>query len=143
MAIYEKGVDLFPDNEKLQNNLGIACLDIDEQESERYFLSALDINPDYEVARKNLALLYNKQSRFSESSDQFLVLVKKFPENINYNYDLAINRAQKFYEETRSEQDLDDALNYFYRVQELSPGFQKTSENIKVLEEIKSLINSR
>ncbi|MBN2421792.1 hypothetical protein JXB41_01080 [Candidatus Woesearchaeota archaeon] len=139
LAVYDKGLEIDSANGKLLNNKGIAYLDIDEAKSEGFFLLALKQDPDYEIARKNLALIYNKQAKYKEAVEQFQVLADQFPENADYNYDLAINLGNLYYYESRSLEDLDKALSYFKKVNEISPGFLKTNENIAVLEEIRGL----
>ncbi|MBD3203207.1 tetratricopeptide repeat protein [Candidatus Woesearchaeota archaeon] len=142
MVFYNKGLELEPENEVIMNNKGIAFLEINQKEAENYFKKALEIKPDYATARKNLALLYNKAKDYSKSVKHFQILADNFPDNPSYNYDLAVNLGDKFYYETRSLEDLEKAIKYFKRAEELSPGFLKAEENIKVLKEIKELYNN-
>ncbi|MBN1502186.1 hypothetical protein JW930_01460 [Candidatus Woesearchaeota archaeon] len=136
VKIYERAEELDPDNPAILNNFGIAYITSDEEKAEGYFLKAMTINPEYELARKNLAILYNKQEKYDKAAEQLLILTNLHPENIQYNYDLAINLAHKFYYISKSKEDVELSLKYLYKVQSLSPGFERTEENIQLLEEI-------
>ncbi len=140
LAVYDKAIELDPENAVLLNNKAYALLGKDDAKAELLFKEALKLDPSYEVAKKNLALLYNKLDRFSESSALFRELAESYPDNVQYSYDLAINLAQKFYNDSRDIADLDESLSYFRRVKEMNPGFEKADENIRVLEKIKALL---
>ena len=107
--------------------------------AEDYFKKALEIDPDYELARNNLALLYNNIENYQEASYHLKILVDQYPKNIKYNYDYAINKANTFYYETKNYNDLKEALKYFKIVYEMDPGFEHIMDNIKVLNEIENM----
>jgi len=135
LAIYEKILEDNPDNIAALNNLGYYYKEKNPLLAEDYFNQALEVTPDYEKARNNLALLYNSLKEYGKSAEQFEILVTKY-DNINYKYDLAINLAQKFRYETENMHDLEEALGYFKQVYEIDPDYKHTMDNIKVLNEI-------
>lgn len=139
LTAYNKALEIDPNNKILLNNLGYYFKDKNPLLAEDYFKKALEIDPEYETARNNLALLYNKLGQYDKSAEHLIFLVKQKPDKINYNYDLAINLANKYYYQTKDYNDLTEAIKYFKIVYNMDSNFQHTLENIKVLEEIRRM----
>lgn len=139
---YEKGLELNPDDKFLLNNIGFYYKDINPLLAEEYLKKALEIDSDYENARSNLALLYNKMADYENSITQFSILVNSFPNKINYQYDLSINLANKYYYVSKEYNDLVMALEGFKKVYLINPNFEHVMDNIRVLNEIKNLLES-
>ncbi len=139
LAAYNKAIEVDPTNKEVLNNLGYYYKDKNPLLAEDYFKKALESDSAYETARSNLALLYNKLGDYSKSVEELKILVKAYPYNIHYNYDLAINLANKYYHETRIHGDLIEAIAYFKIVYEMDPNFEHSLDNIKVLEEIRRM----
>lgn len=137
LSAYEEGLKAEPENKHILNNLGYFHKDTNPMMAEEYFLLALQTDPDYEKARSNLALLYSKNLDYENAIVQLDLLAQDFPKNINYNYDLAINYANRFYYISREVKDLDNAIKYFKIVYDMDKSFMFSMQNIKVLEDIK------
>jgi len=140
LKAYKRGLSYKPDDILLLNNIGYYYKDKNPLLAEDYFLQALEIDPEYENARNNLALLYNSLFLYDKAAAELYILVEDYPDNIKYNYDLAINLANKFYHITGEYHDLNEALKYFKIVYEMDRNFEHTMENIKVLNEIENMI---
>ena len=137
LSVYEEGLKVEPGNLHILNNLGYYYKDINPTLAIDYFLLALQIDPEYEKARSNLALIYNKNIDYNNAIIHLEILADDYPDNINYNYDLAINYANRFYYITRSTDDLENALKYFKKSYNLDKSFMFSLQNIEVLEEIR------
>lgn len=139
LQMYEKALQVSPDDIATLNNLGYYYKDINPLLAEDYFLKALEIDPKYELARNNLALLYNTLGNHRQAVYHLKILVEQYPDNIHYNYDYAINIANLFYYESNEYKDLEEALKYFKIVYEKDPDFEHVFDNIKVLSEIENM----
>lgn len=140
LSAYNKALAIDPENKAVLNNLGFYYRDINPLLAEDYFIKALEADPEYEKAQNNLALLYNKLGDYSKASEQLKALVKMQPDNANYNYDLAVNLANKFYYQGRHYDDLVESIDYFKKVYLMDANFEHSLGNIKVLEEIRRVI---
>ena len=140
LAVYEKGLELDPENTGLLNNLGYYYKDKNPLLAEDYFLESLYLEPEYDTARNNLALLYHGIEQYGKAVDHLKILVERNPDNIQYNYDLAVNLGLKYRFGGNDYNDLNEALNYFAIVYNMDPNFEHALDNIKVLNEIKSLL---
>ncbi|MBT3408502.1 hypothetical protein HN789_02540 [archaeon] len=139
LSMYEKALELSPENTATLNNLGFYYKEINPLLAEDYFNKALEIDPEYELARNNLALLFNSLENYEQAAYHLKFLVDDYPDNINYNYDYAINVANVFYYKSNSYEDLQIALKHFKIVYEMDPNFNHVLDNIKVLNEMESL----
>lgn len=139
LSAYEKGLEVEPGNKYLLNNLGYAYKDLNPLLAEDHFLAALQIDPDYKTARSNLALLYNKLGDYSNAIEHIKLLLLKNPDEIKFNYDIAINYANRFYYQTKTIEDLESAMHYFKKVYSMNPDFEHTLNNLNVLNEIYEL----
>ena len=140
VTAYNKALAIDPENTAVLNNLGYYYKDKDPSLAEDYFKKALEIDSSYDTVRNNLALLYNKLGKYENAVQHLLILATDHPDVPQYNYDLGINLANKFYYNTRDDNDLLEAIKYFNVVNNLDPNFEHTSENLKVLNEIKQII---
>jgi len=140
LAVYEKGLELSPDNTGILNNLGYYYKDKNPLLAEDYFLKALSLDPEYDTARNNLALLYHSVENYGEAVKHLRILVEKNPDNIQYNYDLAVNLGLKYRFGGNDYNDLNEALNYFAIVYEMEPNYEHALDNIRVLNEIKNML---
>ena len=142
VVAFEKSLELDDYNAVTLNNLGVSLLQTDKEKAMRHFKEALNIDPNYEMARKNLAVLQTQIGKYEEAINNFRTLVEEYPDNVQYNYDLAVNLGNKFYHNSRDENDLEEALKIYYKVKEVSPKYEHLEENIKVLEEVKQILES-
>lgn len=140
LAVYEKGLELSPDNSGLLNNLGYYYKDKNPLLAEDYFLKALSLDQEYDTARNNLALLYHGIEQYDNAVTHLKILVERNPDNIQYNYDLAVNLGLKYRFGGNDYNDLISALNYFAIVYNMDKNFEHTMDNIKVLNEIKNML---
>ncbi|MBW2990536.1 tetratricopeptide repeat protein [Candidatus Woesearchaeota archaeon] len=88
-------------------------------------------------ARNNLAVLYHKQSRYTEAINQLKQLITIEPDNPSYHYDLAVNLVDKF--RNTQEQDINDlteALAEYQKTEALELGYEYAKENAEVLKEV-------
>jgi type IV pilus assembly protein PilF len=143
VSLYEKALEIDPSNLAALNNLGYYYREKNPLLAEDYFRKALRVDPSYNAARNNLALLYHYLGNYRSSVEQFSILVETDPDNIQYNYDLAINLAKKFYHVTKSYDDLILAKSYFEKVYAKDKNFEHALDNIKVLDEIQRTIENR
>lgn len=139
VSAYNKALEMDPENKEALNNLGYHYRELNPLQSEEYFIKALESDENYGKARNNLALLYNKLQKYDMAVEHLRVLAASDSGNINYNYDLAINLANKYYYQTRDYEDLSEAISYFKIVYEKDRNFEHAFENIKVLEDIRKL----
>ena len=140
LAVYEKGLQIHPEDTGLLNNLGFYYKDKNPLLAEDYFLEALSLEPKYDTARNNLALLYHGIEQYDKAVTHLKILVERNPDNIQYNYDLAVNLGLKYRFGGNDYNDLISALNYFAIVYNMDKSFEHTMENIKVLNEIKRML---
>jgi tetratricopeptide (TPR) repeat protein len=140
LKAYEKALELEPENKAVLNNLGYYYREKNPLLAQDYFYKALETDKEYQTARYNLALLYNSLSQYDRAVEQLEVLILINPDNINYNYDLAINLANKYYYQGRLHGDLIRSIEFFKKVHNMDPGFMHTIQNIKVLEEIRRTV---
>ena len=143
LLAYNKALELDPTNKAVLNNLGYFYKDTNPLLSEDYFKKSLESDPKGETARNNLALLYNKLGKYDLAAEQLKVLTEQYPDKANYNYDLAINLANKFYYMGYDVEDLNSAIDYFKKTYNINPDFEHTLDNIKVLEEIRRELEKR
>ncbi|MFH0875882.1 MAG: hypothetical protein V1859_08135 [archaeon] len=141
IAAYEKGLLLDAGNARLLNNIGVAYVGVDDRLAEEYFLKAIGADSNYEAAMKNLAILYNKKQDYVKSVQLFKELNEMFPDDVSYMYNLALNTGNIYYYNSRSLDDLKIAISYYEKVDSIAPGFEKTTENLNVLRQIRELYN--
>lgn len=114
--------------------------DGDINNAERAFLTALEINPEYQHARYNLATLYFEQQRYVEAAEHLEILMAQDPENPNYYFDWAANVIAEIRQNGGGDIELFDAAIEAYRQADaLQPGFPHALENVAVLERVKAL----
>jgi len=142
LSAYNKALELDPTNKAVLNNLGYYYKDSNPLLAEDYFKRALEADNECDTARNNLALLYNKMGQYDKAVEQLRILVKNNPDSIHYIYDLAINLANKFYYQGKLYDDLVESIKYFKMSYDKQPNFEHSLDNIKVLEEIRKLINN-
>lgn len=139
LPVYEMALKLSPDNEKVLNNIGVYYYQQGMDESAiEYFKRAVQSDEDYEVARSNLAVMHHYNKDYDKAVKQLRILIEMDPDNPSYNYDMGINIASNF--RYNEEGDLDEAIKYFEKADELSPGYSNSEHNIKVLREIQELL---
>ena len=140
LSAYNKALEIDPSNKIVLNNIGYYYKDKNPLLAEDYFKKALVADNSYETGKNNLALLYNKIGSYGKAIPYLRELVQIHPDSLQYNYDLAINLAQDYYKNTRSYDELNEALKYFKIVYDINPNYEHALENIKVLDEIKRTI---
>jgi tetratricopeptide (TPR) repeat protein len=106
--------------------------------AEHLYLMALQENPDYQLARYNLATLYFEERRFDDAITQLELLEQQDQSNSHYHYDLAVNLVENIRQNGKGLDQFDRALSEYREAERLSPGFEHAEENIAVLEKIKA-----
>ena len=143
LQVFLKGYELEPNNKFILNNLGYYYRDLNPIFAEEYFVKAIEIDQNYENALNNLAILYNNLQLYGRASDVLRKLVEIDSDNINYNYDLAVNLGQKYYKENGTYSDIIEAIKHFKIVYNLNPDFEHVLDNIQVMDQVKRVISTR
>ncbi len=106
--------------------------------SEAMYLRAIEENPQYELARYNLATLYFEERRFDDAIVQLDALLSLNSEKASYHYDLAVNLVENIRQNERGIEHFDRAIAEYEIAERLSPGFAHATENIAALKRIKA-----
>ncbi len=94
------------------NNRGVSLLEqFKSEEAEKEFRQALTLKPDFNLAKINLAIALFNSKKFAESKSTTLEFLKTEPSSPQALYILGLT--------ARSENQTDEALNYFRKVLEL------------------------
>ncbi|MCP4161341.1 MAG: tetratricopeptide repeat protein, partial [Deltaproteobacteria bacterium] len=122
----EKGI---PDDPYLQNSLGLVYIALERPqltekqlsklrlESEKHFLKALDLKPDYAQARNNLGGIYMKQKKW----DLAILTYKKVASNLLYaTPEMPMSNIGWAYLQQNM---LKQAKFYFDKAHDIRPGF--------------------
>ena len=89
------------------------------------------------VVRNNLAVIYNKQGKYTQAIYHLRELIITEPANPGYHYDLAINLVDRFRNTAEPDiKDLQQALAEYEKTNELEPGYAHVQENIDVLQRV-------
>ncbi len=124
---------------ELNNIAYYAYHDGDYAAAEAAYLAALALDPSYEKARYNLALLLFELERYEEAHPHFAQTLALAPGNAGYHFDYAANYVAWFRQLDRaSAADFDHAIAEYDLVEQLSPGFPHAAENAAVLRAIKA-----
>lgn len=106
--------------------------------SEAALKAAIALDPTYEKARYNLALLLFQEGKYAEAEQHFTWLIRRVPDNAQYHFDYAANYVARFRHEGRaSAADFDRAISEYRLADQLSPGFPHAQKNAQVLTKIK------
>lgn len=105
--------------------------------AEALYRKALTLEPEYELARYNLALLYNEEKEYGKALEHLELLLAQDRKNPHYQYDYAVNlveemRASQAWERTTFE----EAIAHYEAADELEPGFLRARENVAFLREM-------
>lgn len=106
--------------------------------AQELYMRAIDEDSSYQLARYNLATLLFEIKEFQKAAKQLELLVVMNESNVNYKYDLAVNLVEEMRQNNNGWDRFDEALNLYYEVEEMDPGFAFASENIVVMERILS-----
>ncbi|MBR9693109.1 tetratricopeptide repeat protein [Candidatus Woesearchaeota archaeon] len=110
----------------------------DLERAEALYLSALALDPTYENAHYNLALLYFEQGRFDDAHEHFAYALTLDDSNPHYHFDYAANYVARFRQaDEASVADFDHAIEHYMIAEALEPGFPHAQQNIDVLTQIK------
>jgi protein O-mannosyl-transferase len=116
IEFYKRIVGLSKNSFTAFNNLGLLYLDKkDYDRSERMFIKSLEIKPDFEFARLNLAKLYSYKKDYKRAIGLAKGVIKENPNNY-----LAYNYLGNFYQENR---ELDLAKACFNKGLELNQDY--------------------
>ena len=100
---------------------------------------AIGLEPDYEEARANLALTYNRLGAFAEAAALLEELAMAHPDSPSYHYDYAVNVVETMRQDNQGTIDeVEDALAHFRKAEGLSPGYLNSADNIAFLEDLQS-----
>ena len=112
----------------------------DEQQdaAKEMFKQSLEENPEYEIARYNLATVYFEQGSFDQAIKELEILYAQDPNNPHYAYDLAVNLVENMRQHNKGYEHIDRAITLYQEADALEPGFGYAQENIVVLERLKA-----
>jgi tetratricopeptide (TPR) repeat protein len=121
------------------HNLGVVYYELGEMRNAiSNFEEAIEINSGYSKAYYSLGILYFELGEYSEAIRNLGLVVEIEPENPNANFDLGQGYVARYRgEELEGMEDLDDleqALIYLRRAEELEPGFPNAVNNIEIIE---------
>jgi len=145
LRMFEKAVQSDPGFAPAYHNLGVVYYTKSEFDSALIeFKKAVDLDVSYSKAYYSMGILYFELQDFDNAISSFLRVVELQPENANANFDLAQSYVARFRknEENNSEDyaDLEKALLYLNKTEELQHGFPHALNNIDI---IKSIVEAR
>lgn len=116
------------------NNAGYTAYKAgNEASAEAFFLTAINLDPGYEHARYNLALLYNEEEEYGKAIEQLQTLTELDATNVHYQYDLAVNCIDHFRYDKAGEEYFWCGVDHYKQTEALEPGFAHAKENLDVL----------
>lgn len=141
VEMFEKTAEFKPDFAPAYHNLAAVYYGNGEyNDALMEFKKAVEINPSYAKAHYSLGILYFELTEFDNAIDSFSKAVELQPDNANSNFDLAQSYVARFRKaEEDNSQDFDDlekALFYLKKAEELQPGFAYALDNVNVIESI-------
>jgi len=139
--MFEKSAKLTPDFAPAYHNLGVVYYKQGDYDSTiQQFEKAIEADSDYSKAYYSLGILYFEIGDFDNSIVNLLEVVGIEQDNANANFDLGQSYVAKFRKaEEKNEEnysDLEDALVYLKRAEDIKPGFPNAENNIKIIESI-------
>ncbi len=106
--------------------------------AEALYLSALDLDPGYELGRYNLALLYFEEGKYEKANEQFVALLNETDDKAAYHYDYAVNYVAWFRSNGEAgAEDFDKAIAQYEFADHLEPGYAHARENVDALTRIR------
>ena len=123
------------------NNLGYYAYEQgDSQLAEKLFDKAISLDPTYEKARFNKAVLLNNQERYSEAMDELNLLTSLDANNVEYWYDLGVNTIASFRFVTNDIREFNEGIRAYEQAQESDANLAHIKENLEVLYRIRDSI---
>lgn len=123
-------------------NIGFYAYEQGEVElAEKLFNKAIELDPDYEHARTDLAVLLHEQERYVEAIEQLDALVQIDDSNPEYWYDMGVNLIAEF----RVEEEVE---NFYYGIEAyeqaaaIDNDYAHVQENLEVLYNLKTMLES-
>lgn len=123
-------------------NIGFYAYEQGELElAEKLFNKAIELNPEYEHARMDLAVLLHEQGRYVEAVKQLDALIQIDDSNPQYWYDMAVNLIAEFREH-------DEVENFYYGIEayekaaEIDDDYAHVQENLEVLYRLRTILES-
>lgn len=121
------------------NNIGYFVYQHGEYRlAEAIFTQALALNPGYAKARENRAVVRNTLGDYAGASEDLVLLLGDDDGNVQYWYDLGVNKIAEF---RAGSMDIDDFLagyNAYARAAAIDKGYAHVSENLAVLDNIRA-----
>jgi len=121
-------------------NIGFYAYEQGETElAEKLFNKAIEMDPNYEHARMDLAVLLHEEGRYVEAVQQLDALIQIDDSNPQYWYDMAVNLIAEFREENEIE-------NFYYgieayeRAAAIDDDYAHVQENLRVLYNLESML---
>jgi len=123
MTIWQKTLDIVPDNARAHYNLGLVIQKqgrLDEAISR--YRQAIKLKPDHVQAYNNLGLALSSQGRFDEAAGQFNRALQLSPDFSDAYYNLAIA--------LKSQGKLDDAITNYRLAIQFNPDYAEAHHNL-------------
>jgi tetratricopeptide (TPR) repeat protein len=100
LSLFEQCARLFPNNKDVLNNLGYMYTKMNRTEDAvNMYKKALAVDPDFEVAKKNLKILLSKSGQSDKSLDEGEALMKILEDNVvAKNWPAAIKNSSRLAE---------------------------------------------
>jgi len=141
IEMFSKAVESDSDFAPGHYNLGVAYYEKKEFDSAMdEFRKASELDSSYIKARNSLAMLHFELGDFNSAAEGFLDVIELDPEDPEANFNLAQSYVMRFRksEESGSEDytDLEHALYYLKKAEQLQPGFPHASDNINIIQPI-------
>jgi|GEM_PF-5059187 len=106
--------------------------------AEALYLSAINLDPSYELGRYNLALLYFEEEKYDKADEQFVWLLDNAEDKAAYHYDYAVNYVARFRSKGEaSVEDFNHAIAHYEWADHLEPGYAHARANADALTKIR------
>ncbi len=136
--VYAQGLAIGEDP-ALLNNLGYYWQEQgDLEQAESYWKDAAARGST--AAQASLSVLYHEQQRYGEAMAVLDSLIKAEPDQPQHYYDYAVDLAEQI--RATGQGDIDLAITYFQKADDLQPGFAHATENIAVLRQVQDALEA-
>ena len=126
IALFEKALEINPENYKVHNNLGIAYDKKGQYElAEEEYKKALEINPQLHEAHYNSGIIYGMRGLYDESIKEFKKAIDLEPTDVHNHFNLALSYRRKG--------DIGGAIREYETALDLAPGFEEAKYNLETL----------
>lgn len=139
--MFQKAINLNNDFAQAHYNLAVVYYENKEYDKALEKLKeTISLDSSYSRAYNSLGVLYFELGEINNAIESFSKTVELEPNNINASFDLAQSYVARFRKaeltSTQDYDDLDKALLYLKKTEELQPDFPNALNNIEIIESI-------